>query len=291
MEENTVVQTETTPVETVEQITPDTEPVIEQTTQTQEPETEIEKTSEEKTEPVENIESIQKALKDTKAELTRIQQERAKERKEIEQRQFEQQKVQVESGTTQLKQEYDAHIQQMKSTKAQLTAQALAELQENGDIQTYTNYLAQLDAQYEEAKKDLDGRYQYVESELQKQQRELSTQATQRIIAEFKATESEFCATHPKVIEAYLSKGYDPQDLPAVKELLEIALSERDSIQTLTSENNEAKGKLQSSAFSGGNFSDANHIFTREEIKNMSASEYLKNEKWIFEQTNKGLIK
>lgn len=111
-----------------------------------------------------------------------------------------------------------------------------------------------------------------------------------KILNDFKANESEFCKSYPKTVETFLSDGYSPEDLPAVKKLLEIALSEHNSQAALTSENNNAKNRLTSAA-NGANTSTGAKIFTREEIKKMDNKTFEKHQKEIYRQMQEGLIK
>ena len=295
-ETNIEVTPETTSAE-VEQTTPDVEP--EKTTQTQEPEaTEAETSTEETSQPAEKtetLESITKALKDTKAELTRLQQERAKEKALIEQSKFEQQKTQVETGNVQLKQEYQAILTQLNAEKNQYRQQALAEYNETGDITLYNQTLAQIDGYFEQSKNQLDYNYKHVEQELTKQQRELLTLTQQRNLQAFKAENAEFCEKYKPVIDKYLELGYDPQDLGAVKELLNVALGSIENSNSLVNENNEAKGKLVSSATNQATADTDDGIPStwKEVVKKMDKNPnwYIKNQARIMEKRNQGLIK
>lgn len=290
MEETAV--TETTPIET-EQTTPDAEPVIEQTTQTQEPEA-VDNGTSESSEVAdlkpENTESIVKALKDTKAELTRLQTERAKEKALIEQAKFEQTKTQVETGNVQLKQEYETVLTNISNWKRNARAEALASYHETGDATAYDYALESIDNQFDQAKGQLDNNYRNVETQLTQQQRELLTQAQQRNLQAFKSENQEFCEKYQPVIDKYIELGYDPQDLGVVKDLLNLAIATETSKNELAKENSEAKQKLVSSSTSGTSGTES-HIFTRAEIAKMSTTEYIKHEKTIDKQMTQGLIK
>ncbi len=61
--------------------------------------------------------------------------------------------------------------------------------------------------------------------------------------------------------------------------------------KSLNDENSAAKSKLTAYAQNAAQNGNANRIFTREDIGNMSGEEFAKNEKLIFEQAKQGLIK
>lgn len=61
--------------------------------------------------------------------------------------------------------------------------------------------------------------------------------------------------------------------------------------KSLNDENSAAKRKLTAYAQNAPSDSNANRIFTREDIGNMSGEEFTKNEKLIMEQLRQGLIK
>jgi len=302
MEENnnivadTAVAESVTP-ETTAEVTPsesqETNIEVKETTEAKAPEQEKKPFVEGLT--YETPDDLVKGVKEKDSTISKLSQELAEIKKAQEAKQYEQQKTQVETGDTQLKQEYNALVYNMKQEKANLTAQALAEYNETGDVNKYNGYLMQLDAWYEEAKGNLDGNYKHAETELQKQRRELSEQTNQRAIATFKETEKEFCEKHSKVIDKYLELGYDPQDLSAVKELLNIALAERDNFADLSSINDEAKKKLVSATSTPSGEFGGDHVFTRSEIAEMQKTpqgraNFLKNETKIMAQMSKGLI-
>lgn len=61
--------------------------------------------------------------------------------------------------------------------------------------------------------------------------------------------------------------------------------------KSLNDENALAKSKLTSYAQNASSDNKMNKVFTREDIGNMSGEEFAKNEKFIFEQAKRGLIK
>lgn len=61
--------------------------------------------------------------------------------------------------------------------------------------------------------------------------------------------------------------------------------------KSLNDENSAAKSKLTAYAQNASSDSNANRIFTREDIGNMSGEEFTRNEKLIMEQLRQGLIK
>ena len=298
MEETTGTDTaiaESVTPETTTDVTP-SEPQAEQETTAEVTEAQEVKAPEQKKAFVEGLtyetpEDLVKGVKEKDATISKISQELAELKKAQETNQYEQQKTQVETGNVQLKQEYGTILNNLTSQKSQLRAEALANYNDTGDVTAYDYALQYIDSQFDQAKTQLDGNYQNVETQLTQQQRELRTQAVQRAVTEFKEKESDFVSKYPKVVDAYLAKGYDPADLPMVKELLDLALSEVDNRTSLLNANNEAKQKLVSSTTSGADGNSENHIFTYAEIDKMSTKQFKKYEKTIDKQLTKGLIK
>jgi hypothetical protein len=68
-------------------------------------------------------------------------------------------------------------------------------------------------------------------------------------------------------------------------------LSYKQNQTSLTSVNNEAKSRLSSAVNTTAQISNDNHVFTKAEISKMSPAQFKKNEKKIFDQMSKGLIK
>lgn len=129
-------------------------------------------------------------------------------------------------------------------------------------------------------------------------------QATEQAFKEFEQENHEELGKSFKKIayEFYKSFGqFTPQQAQAVLEITDKVISayetEKALNQHLYNENNLAKSKLTSSAtLSSAPSADGQHIFTREEIKQMMKTpagreKFLKVEKLIFDQMAKGLIK
>ncbi|MEI8390656.1 MAG: hypothetical protein WCG23_12335 [bacterium] len=64
-----------------------------------------------------------------------------------------------------------------------------------------------------------------------------------------------------------------------------------DDALNLKNQNDSAKARMTSAVNSAVPHYQSNKIFTRSEIKSMSPDDFVRNEKTIFEQLNKGLIK
>lgn len=275
-----------TPTQEETQVTPDNEETNAEVKETQ-------KTPEKK--PIvegltyETPEDLVKGVKEKDITIANISQELKKLKEEQEQKQFEQTKTQVETGNVQLKQEYSNVLNNLKTQKSQLRADALANYNETGDATAYDYALSLIDSQFEQAKGRLDNNYRNIETQLTQQQKELLTLTQQRNLETFKSENQEFCEKYQPVIDKYIEKGYDPQDLGVVKELLELALATETNKNELVNANNEAKQKLVSSTGSGSGITE-DHIFTAAEIGKMSPSQFIKYEKTIDKQMAQGLI-
>jgi|GEM_PF-6512508 len=129
-------------------------------------------------------------------------------------------------------------------------------------------------------------------------------QAAEQAFKEFEQENHEELGKSFKKIayEFYKSFGqFTPEQAKAVLEITDKVISayeaEKAINQNLYNENNLAKAKLtSSSALSSVPSTDGQHIFTREEIKQMMKTpagreKFLKVEKLIFDQMAKGLIK
>ena len=237
----------------------------------------------------ETPEDLVKGVQEKDATISKISQELAELKKAQEVKQYEQTKATVETGNVQLKQEYQTVLSNITNWKSQARAEALANYNETGDQTAYDYALQSIDAQFDQAKGQLDYNYRNVETQLTQQQKELLNLTNQRNLAKFQTENADFCEKYKPVIDKYIELGYDPQDLPAVKQLLDLALSTEANKNNLINENNEAKSKLVSSTQSGSGFTE-NHVFTRAEIAKMSTNQYLKYEKLIDKQMTQGLI-
>ena len=233
--------TEVTPPVEETQVTPPTEEIKEEVKETEKPF--IEGLS------YKTPEDLIKGVQEKDTTIAKISQElkELKEKQEI--KQYEQTKATVETGNVQLKQEYQTILSNLQAGKSQLRAEALANYNETGDQTAYDYALQSIDAQFDQAKGQLDFNYRNVETQLTQQQKELLNLTKQRNLADFQAKNADFCEKYKPVIDKYIELGYDPQDLPAVKQLLEVALSTEAGKTNLLNENNEAKGKLVSTAF------------------------------------------
>ena len=280
---------EVTPVVEETQVTPEAT----ETTQ------EVKETASEKKTVVEGLtyetpEELVKGVKEKDTTITKLSQELAELKKVQDEKKFEQQKTQVETGNVQLRQEYSNILGNLTAQKSQLRAEALANYNETGDATAYDYVLQQIDNQFDQAKGQLDNNYRNVETQLTQQQKELLTLTQQKNLQAFKSENTEFCEKYQPVIDKYIELGYDPQDLGVVKDLLNIALSTQTNVNSLLNENNEAKQKLVSSS-TGANGAGTDHIFTRSEIAEMQKTpqgreKFTKHEKTIMTQMSKGLI-
>ena len=301
------------------QTTQETEPQ-EETTQEIEPEATEETESEETPEEPEDqdgTESIKKALKDTKAALTKLQQERAEEKRkqsELEAQnsvKAEEQKFQELDAT--VKQRYNEAVSNITKQKANDLA-LLKEAYQNGTAIRYGNTEVEITElnfdtiresildYYANEKVQLDNSLlqasEQVKQMKQTKGQELNEQNFKNYV-EVKNKERFEKAPEDKLIVEFLKKesNYDEELIKGTFDTLETWYQERvkreKAQEALTKENDKLAGRLQSSATSTTSSSGKYAGIPRswKEIDKMPLDEYASKQSVILEMDAKGLIK
>lgn len=316
MSDEETLQSTTSTEET--QTTQEAEPQIEETTQDIEPET-TEETESEETQPEEldDTESIKKALKDTKAALTKLQQERAEEKRkqaELEAQnsvKAEEQKFQELDAT--VKQRYNEAVSNITKQKTNDLA-LLKEAFQNGTAIRYGNTEVEITElnfdtiresildYYANEKVQLDNSLlqasEQVKQMKQTKGQELNEQSFKNYV-EVKNKERFEKAPEDKMIVEFLKKesNYDEELIKGTFDTLETWYQERvkreKAQEALTKENDKLAGRLQSSATSTTSSSGKYAGIPRswKEIDKMSIDEYASKQSVILEMDAKGLIK
>ena len=216
-----------------EQATTSIEP--EQIIQSDEPEkttheTEPETSSETATEPEKQItqepdasdpDGTKKALKDTKAALTKLQQENAARAKKEESSQFEAEKVKVSEQEKQLTQSHQQKINQLKQGKSQLIAQESQRLDNIGytpeqKSQMMAQFNYQLDNEYDSLKSQYESEHKSTIDNIKQQQQDLHSRQIQQNHdkAEELLKEKLSNPVMKQIWEDIKGKGYpNPQDI------------------------------------------------------------------------------
>jgi hypothetical protein len=101
-----------------------------------------------------------------------------------------------------------------------------------------------------------------------------------------------------KAIDAYIQMDLDPSISlrdqgfhDAMEHISAIYRAGYDSAMNLKNQNDSAKSRMSSAVNSAVPHYQSNKVFTRSEIRAMSPEDFIRNEKAIFEQLNRGLIK
>ena len=216
-----------------EQATTSIEP--EQTTQSNEPEkttheAEPETSSETAIESDKQItqepdasdpDGTKKALKDTKAALTKLQQENAARAKKEESSQFEAEKVKVSEQEKQLTQSHQQKINQLKQGKSQLIAQESQRLDNIGytpeqKSQMMAQFNYQLDNEYDSLKSQYESEHKSTIDNIKQQQQDLHSRQIQQNHdkAEELLKEKLSNPVMKQIWEDIKGKGYpNPQDI------------------------------------------------------------------------------
>jgi hypothetical protein len=215
---------QTTTSEETMQTTQTDEP--EKTTHEAEPEKSTETVNEEGTEITQESdpldpEGIKKALKDTKAALTKLQQENAARLKKDESSQFEIEKAKVSEQERQLAQSHQQKINQLKQGKSQLIAQESQRLDNLGytpgqKSQMMAQFNYNLDNEYDSLKSQYEAEHKTSIDEIKQKQQEFNSKQIQQ--NHDKAEESlKDKLSNPvmkQIWEDIKSKGYPhPQDI------------------------------------------------------------------------------
>lgn len=223
------LETQATISEDQEQTIQDTEPV-EQTTQDNEPVKLEETVSEEGEKKTDAEDPRDKALRDTKATLTKLQQERAEERKQQKEQESKQQKNSLDSATSQLEKDYNVACKNIIEIKAQALKNEAASLKTQGYtpdqiIDYISERSKQLDNFADEEKQKLTSKFEADKSKV-------SNDLNDYVSRQFKDVEDNFKEDleNPAIKHAYdeyKSKYHNAKEftefvLPLIKKALEI---------------------------------------------------------------------
>lgn len=162
-----------------------------------------------------------KALKDTKAALTKLQQENAARAKKEESSQFEAEKVKVSEQEKQLTQSHQQKINQLKQGKSQLIAQESQRLDNIGytpeqKSQMMAQFNYQLDNEYDSLKSQYESEHKSTIDNIKQQQQDLHSRQIQQNHdkAEELLKEKLSNPVMKQIWEDIKGKGYpNPQDI------------------------------------------------------------------------------
>lgn len=250
---------QTTTSEETTQTTQTDEP--EKTTHESEPEKSTETVNEEGTKTTQepdpsDPEGTKKALKDTKAALTKLQQENAARAKKDESSQFEAEKVKVSEQEKQVTQNHQQKINQLKQGKSQLIAQESQRLDSIGytpeqKSQMMAQFNYNLDNEYDSLKAQYESEHKASIDGIKQKQQEFSTKQIQQNHekAEESLKEKLSNPVIKQIWEDIKGKGYpNPQDIVEnILPIFEKAIKDHQETLSkefqLNKERDRAKGK------------------------------------------------
>ena len=227
LEEMAGVPEETTQATTeVEQTQTTQEAEPEKTTQTNEPENTTEAATEESNQTTQELDAsdpdgTKKALKDTKAALTKLQQENAARLKKEEQSKFETEKAKVSEEEKQATKTYQQKLDQLKKGKSQLIAQETERLdnlgytsQQKAQLLAQFNY--QLDNEYDSLKSQYESEKSTVIEQIKEKQQSIYSKQIQQNHEQAEESLKEKLSNPiiKQIWEGIKEKGYPhPQDI------------------------------------------------------------------------------
>jgi hypothetical protein len=253
-----LLETEATTSNEQTQTTQDAEP--EKTTQTNEPVDSNEAANDESdttetlTPEQKELESLRKSNRDTKAALTKLQQERAENIKKAEYQQLEQNKIKVSEEEKQANLIYNKKLDQLKQGKSQLIAQETKKLdylgytsEQKSDLIAQLNY--QLDSEYDSLKAQYESEKNASINNIQQQHKtNYELQVKQNYEKPEESIKDKLNKPEIKLIfDKVKEKGYpNPQDiidnlLPIFEEAFEVAKIENAKIKQLNASKDATK--------------------------------------------------